>query len=702
MTDLQVLRELAHAFGVQTAYYDVSRKRQHASPESLLVILRQLGAPMEKISDAERALRIVKQRTAQPSCAPVQVIWEGTPGVVRIHLPRNGFDKLECHLAYGNGDSRSWTLRPEELTALDDPTTEHSACRVMGLNIPAPVPFGYHRLELAAGKFVCKTHLFAAPRKTYQRREKIWGIFVPPYALHSKTSWGAGSFSDLEATANWARELGAQVIATLPMLAAFLDEPFDHSPYAPASRLFWNEFYVDVTRAPELAGCPEARALLESQDVRSQIAALQATREVDYRRLMRLKRRMMEPLAKHFFATHSPRRQEFDAYLQDRPDIVNYAEFRAVHDRLRASWHKWPERQRQGILRDSDYDPDTKRYHLYAQWLAHEQVHELGKTMHDAGTKLYLDLPLGVHPDGYDVWRDQDLFLHGLSAGAPPDTVFTHGQSWGFPPLSPRGLREQGYEHFIAVLRHHLRSAGILRIDHVMGLHRLFCIPSGLEAKDGVYVRYPANELYAILAIESHRHEARIVGENLGTVPAYVNKSMSRRGLERMYVAEYEAKPHPRKVFPPVPRNSVASVNTHDMPPFASYWSGLDIEQRQKLGLLDQAGAIHEKKQRQQVCAAVAAFLEQQHWLEHAREENVSAVLEACLAFLSASPARLTLISLEDLWLEKNPQNVPGTANEMPNWQRRMRYAYEEFSCMPSVLTCLESVNSLRKQGRDR
>jgi len=485
------------------------------------------------------------------------------------------------------------------------------------------------------------------------------------------------------------------------MLAAFLDEPFDHSPYSPASRLFWNEFYIDVTRIPELENCTDARALCESAEVRSEIAALRAKSTVDYRRLMRLKRRILELLAKHFFATHSQRRQNFEAYLEDHPGVVNYAEFRAVHDRHRAPWQKWPEAERKGILGECDYDRDTKHYHLYAQWLAHEQVHELGQKMHDAGTKLYLDLPLGVHPDGYDVWRNQDLFLRGLSAGAPPDSVFTQGQTWGFPPLHPRRLREQGYDHFIAVLRHHLRSAGILRIDHVMGLHRLFCIPRGLEAHDGVYIRYPANELYAIVAIESHRHKATIVGENLGTVPSYVNRTMSQRGLERMYVMQYELKPDPRHAFPPVPSSSVASLNTHDMPPFAAYWGGLDIEQRQKLGLLSDTGAINESKQRQQVCGTAADFLEKRHWLGDDQKKSLSAILEACLAFLSAGRARVALVTLEDLWLETNPQNIPGTGSEMPNWQRKMRYTYEQFSRMPGVLTCLQRVNSLHKKEGD-
>jgi 4-alpha-glucanotransferase len=317
------------------------------------------------------------------------------------------------------------------------------------------------------------------------------------------------------------------------------------------------------------------------------------------------------------------------------------------------------------------------RYHLYVQWLASEQIEALSKEAGNKGLQLYFDLPLGVHPDGYDVWRERRLFALGVSAGAPPDAVFTTGQNWHFPPLHPERMREEGYRYIIACLRHHLRQGKILRIDHVMGLHRLFWIPDGMDASQGVYVRYPSDELYAILSLESHRHQAVLVGEDLGTVPPEVRPAMRRHGLYRMYVAQYEAVTNHRRALRPIPANCIASLNTHDMSPFAAFWQGLDNRE------------------------AVVTFLRDNGWLKEPMADT-SAILRAFLAFLSASRAWGLLVNLEDLWLETRPQNIPGTSKEYPNWQRKAGYSFEAFCQMPQVIDTLKIIDHLRRQGRHR
>jgi 4-alpha-glucanotransferase len=337
------------------------------------------------------------------------------------------------------------------------------------------------------------------------------------------------------------------------------------------------------------------------------------------------------------------------------------------------------------------------RYHLYVQWLANQQIERISEKATEKNLRLYLDLPLGVHPDGYDVWRERDAFILDTSAGAPPDAVFTKGQNWAFPLPHPERTREQGYRYVIAYLRHHLKYAGVLRVDHVMGLHRLYCIPNGMEACQGVYLRYKAEELYAILSLESHRNSTVIVGEDLGTVPTYVRRAMRKHALCRMYVVHYELASDPKKGLPPVPRNSVASLNTHDMPPFASFWQGLDIEERLDLGLLDKAGARREKKNFADMKRALITFLQGGGWLQE-RRENMPDVLKACLSFLAASQTQIVLLNLEDLWLETRPQNVPSTGTEQPNWRHKARYALEEFCQMPQVVDTLRTINELRKK----
>jgi len=385
----------------------------------------------------------------------------------------------------------------------------------------------------------------------------------------------------------------------------------------------------------------------------------------------------MEELCRCLFTETTDRLYALHRFAEDHPMVENYARFRATCEKQGISWRSWPQPLRDGALNEGDYDEEVRRYHLYVQWLAHEQIQALSGEAQKKGLRLYLDLPLGVHPDGFDVWHERSLFAPDVSVGAPPDAVFTRGQNWNFPPLHPEKIREQGYRYAIAYLRHHLKHGGILRIDHVMGLHRLFWIPNGVEPGQGVYVRYHNEELYAILALESHRHQAILVGEDLGTVPPEVRPTMRRHGLHRMYVLQYEVVTNHQRALRPIPHNCVASLNTHDMPTFASFWQGLDSRD------------------------AVVTFLRDKGWIREPVADT-GAILRACLSFLSASQARVLLVNLEDLWLETRPQNIPGTWKEYPNWQRKARYNLEELCQMPQVTDTLWIIDHLRRQGRHR
>jgi 4-alpha-glucanotransferase len=261
--------------------------------------------------------------------------------------------------------------------------------------------------------------------------------------------------------------------------------------------------------------------------------------------------------------------------------------------------------------------------------------------------------------------------------------------------MHPDKLRENHYDYYIDYLRNHFRYADILRIDHVMGLHRLFWIPDKMEAKQGVYVKYPAEELYAILNLESHWHKTVIVGEDLGTVPVQVRHTMNKNGLHRMYVVQYELMSDFEKGISSVPDNVVASLNTHDMPTFTAFWRSLDIKDRVKLGLMNDEEALIERKARHKLKKYLIELLSKKNLIEVGNADAGSAI-NACLAFLGLSKARGVLVNLEDLWQEIRPQNVPSTGEERPNWRRKARYKFEVFSKMPEV------VNALQKMNRNR
>jgi 4-alpha-glucanotransferase len=278
--------------------------------------------------------------------------------------------------------------------------------------------------------------------------------------------------------------------------------------------------------------------------------------------------------------------------------------------------------------------------------------------------------------------------------------MFTGGQDWGIPPLHPQRTRELGHRYTIAYLRHHMRHAGLLRVDHVMGLHRLYWTPRGMSAADGLYVRYPANELYAILCLESRRHRCGLVGENLGIVPWYVNEALAGHGMQSMHVMQYALSPDPqgRPAVPAV--DSVASLNTHDIFPFEGFRLARDVDDRLDLRLLDEEGARRERGWREGLMRALAAFLEREGRLRGRVEEG--ALVRGCLEHLAAGPARTVLVNLEDLWLETDPQNVPGTWQERPNWLRRARRSFEAFRDAPDVVGPLREVNRLLRHHEDR
>jgi 4-alpha-glucanotransferase len=559
-----------------------------ASPETLQALLDALGAE------------------APPE--PVFVIWDRKP----IRLLRG-----ELQLETGETiDLKSGTLR---------------GC-----------PFGYHTLRVHERESL----VISAPSKSYSdpSMNRSWGVFAPMYALQSVTP----GFGEWQHLVDWLHQSGAKVVATLPLLASFVDEP---SPYSPASRLFWNEFYLDVK-------LPTSRSEL-----------------VNYGKIMGAKRPALECEALAFFRNGAPK--AFNEYRDIKRNLDDYAAFRATGEKLGRPWQSWPERMRNGDLRPGDYDERTKNYYAYIQWHAQQKMDALLRNCASKDIRFYLDLPLGVYPDGYDVWRERESFALEASAGAPPDAFFTKGQDWGFSPLNPHRLRQTRYRHLIDVLRFQMRHTGLLRIDHVMWLHRLYWIPKGYPPSHGAYVQYPAEELYGILSLESHRHKTVIVGENLGTVPPEVNACMRRHHLRETYVLQYElASQKPRRP----PRRSVASLNTHDMPTFEAFLRGLDIDDRFNLGLISKSNLPRQHRSRKTLVAGLQ--------------------LEDALQRLAKSDAEVVLINIEDLWRETLPQNVPGTSTERPNWRRRLRYSLDEIKSDPAVRRLLKLVADARALSR--
>ena len=682
------LERLARRYGVLTSYRDGFQNVRKPPPETLVAILRLLGAEIERPDGAWEALSAAERQRWLEFAPPAVAAWQGSPASLMLRLPESeAGGAVRCHLELESGEKKVWERRFEQLRTRSCRVSDGSRFVAKRLPLPGGLPLGCHRLRIEAGSRSAQTTVLAAPKQCYlPPGEGLWGVFLPLYALHSGSSWGAGDLSDLEALSEWARGLGGALVGTLPLLAAFLDEPFEYSPYVPASRLFWNEFYVDPRRTPEWESSAAARERWTAIEEGGAIDELRRSPLVDYRRQAELKREVLEALADGLSHDGIAR---LEALASERPDLGSYAAFRATVETRRDTWQNWPERLRRGDLQPSDYDARRRLYHLYAQQTAERQLAELARRTPDPG--LYLDLPLGVHPGGYDVWRAPEAFALGAAGGAPPDRFFTKGQNWGFAPLNPRSLRRSGYRYWIACLDHHLRHAGVLRLDHVMCLHRLYWVPDGASATDGTYVQSYAQEMYAAVAIASARRRAWIIGEDLGTVPDYVRSRLAERGIDGMYVAQFSFRDNPTALRP-IPHNAVASLNTHDTPTFAAYWQGRDIDDQVEMGLLTADEAAEARDHRARVKDAVAKRL--------GVSENREQVMRACLKKLAASPARAVLVNLEDLWGETAPQNTPG-AVDRPNWRRRSGLSLEQMREAPEVLEPLRAVARARKENAE-
>ena len=754
MTSPPGLHTLARLHGIQTAYHDNDGRRVPAAPDSLLATLRALGVAAEDAAGIPRLVAHRRRRLWERAVPPVVVVW--TPaadgldgraaGVFRLRTPsrlRDAPIRVRVVLEDGGEATRVIESGGAEPTETAEVAGVAWVERKVGL---PPVPPGYHDLVVEVGTGRTRRRytslLIAAPgravgwdalpgagsgagrgaegrtRRTRRRGGppdgRPWGLFAPLYALWERRTDAPATptYPLLGRFGDAAAEAGASAIGTLPLLAAFLDDPYEPSPYSPVSRLFWNELYVG----------------LEDEPSGHRSDGMGEDRFLDPRAVMAARRPALEAEARRFFGSGGgggggggEQPSELASFRARNPLADDYARFRALTE-ARGPWGEWPDRLRARDVRPDDYDAAVARYHLYVQMRAERQLAEVAERGADRGVSLYLDLPMGVHPSGYDVWRERSLFALGASAGAPPDPLGPDGQDWGFPPLHPEASRLQGHRYFIASIRNHLRFARILRIDHVMQLHRLYWVPDG-DATAGVYVRYPAEELYAILCLESHRAGAVIVGEDLGTVPKAVRRAMRRRGMPGMYVAEFELVEHrsssidhrasgpgtgtdrgPELVPRAVPEGALASIGTHDTPTFAGWWEAGGGELRERLAR--GVGVEHRSSSIDHRSGTGTGTHPDSGTGTHPDSDSDSdsgaglalRVEEALLRIMGESDAGLVLANVEDLWLERDPQNVPGTLSDR-NWRRRAARALEALS-EGRVAELLDVLNESREESQ--
>lgn len=637
MDEVAALHALAEALGVATSYVDGLGQRRAVAPETLLRVCAAVGAPLAAPAEAASALRAVESWRAAAWLPAVVVAWDGWLPTMRVP-----------------GDATDPRIELES-GALVPPTFGDA-----GLRLDAPLPFGHHILAVERHGIVHRCRILAAPVRTFRRAGSGcgWGVGTHLMALRSGRSRSVADLVDLARLGEWVGANGGDLVTVLPLLPTFNAPPAEPSPYAPVSRLFWSELVLDLGTAHRPVGA------IDRLDVT--VAA-----------------------------------REVGAALGDRPvppdaladaELRRYARFRGAQARMGRNWRDWPPGPRRGELRDDHVDAAVERFHLVAEIEARSQLTALRRRLDHDGVRLGLDLAVGVHPDGYDIWSRQELFVAGMSVGAPPDLGFPSGQDWGFPPILPEASRREGHAYVARAIGHQMRLAGVLRIDHVMAFNRLYWIPQGMSLSEGTYVTYPAEELFAALSIESHRHRCEVIGENLGTVPTEVEAALERHGIAGMFVAQFQAgAPEPEVAAPNAAQ--IALLDTHDTPTLAGWITGDDIADRVRHGLLapDRAAAVHEER------AAAVARLTGHLGADPADPRGFLARL---LAWLGGSPSRLVVPWLEDLWLEARGVNLPGTTSDAhPNWQRPMARLLDQVVDDPDVAVLVGILAAARRSA---
>ena len=630
------LRALARDLGVQLSFVGIDGVRRRATSEQLRGIVSLLG--YGEVTDAQASLVVEERQQARRVALvePVVVIEAGSPARVPINAA-NGAE-VTLALSYEGGGVH-----------------ERSAQVIDGEILLEPLAIGRHRLEVSRGQRRSRTTILSSPVKL-PPVSPTWGLGAPLYALWRREGPGP-VFSDLATIGELAKRHGGSLVGTLPLLAQPSGSSEPLSPYTPSSRRAWDLTYVDPRALLVQLDSPGLRRAITRWEGVSRRAD---GRFVDQRRQ---REAVLEALdeAALLLGEHPGLRQRVARLLEADPVLSSFCAFEG--------------RARTGVDLAMAEASST-----LGQLLCHEQLSAVA-----TGCDLYLDLPVGVHPAGFDATTADGVFVSGASIGAPPDDLFEGGQSWGCPPPNSEAMRSSGYELFAQSLRHVFKVARVIRIDHVMGLARLYWVPDGSEATDGVYVRTAVDELVAVVAIEASKAGAVVVGEDLGTLPTGLHRTLRRAGFLSSQVFQFEPAPVERRAAP-----VLASLGTHDLMPFASYLEGRDIDELEARGFpLPLVDRRRLEREARRVSLGLAA---------HGQLDGGSlrSALERALGQLAAVDPSLMVVDCEDLLYEREPQNRPGTPVGDGNFSRRLAVPIEELAGDHDVGLLLDEVNSMR------
>jgi 4-alpha-glucanotransferase len=667
------LVELAHRYGVSTEYQDWTGTRSVVADSTLIAVLDALGVPAA--TEDERAAALTahdRDHWAQP-LPPTIIGRSGVASPFWVHVT-HGAPALPW-LRLEDGSVRTGLRQLENNRAPYDLDG-----RLVGeatFELPADLPLGYHQLHLQIGASDVSTLVIVSPA-TLELPARLgpsraWGLATQLYSVRSQRSWGIGDLTDLTDLAVWsASRHGAGFVLVNPLHAAAPTPPMEPSPYLPTSRRFVNPLYLRVEAIDEFA---YVRQRGSARRARAEAQALaKKSNRIDRDAAWKAKRSALESVYR--VERSAGRELAYAAYRErEGGSLDDFATWCALAEKYGNDWHQWPEQlQHPAAPAVADFvanHAEAVDFHRWLQWQLDDQLTAAQATAVQAGMELGImhDLAVGVDPNGADAWALQDVLALGVTAGAPPDEFNQLGQDWSQPPWRPDRLVKQSYEPFRALVNAVLRHAGGVRIDHIIGLFRLWWIPKGAPPTEGTYVRYDHDAMIGIVALEAHRAGAVVVGEDLGTVEPWVRDYLRERGLFGTSILWFEADRDGDGGPLPAERwreYCLSAVTTHDLPPTAGYLAGEHVRLREELGLLTRPASEELAADR----AHQAAWLAELRRVGLLGEtSDTDEVVLALYRYLGRTPSKLLALSLADAVGDLRTQNQPGTTDEYPNWR---------------------------------
>ncbi|BCT33626.1 4-alpha-glucanotransferase [Pseudomonas protegens] len=691
MSDAQ-LEILASRAGLAVDWIDANGRPQKVEARVLRAVLAGLGHPADsdqEIADSLQQLHQLQQSRHLPPLLTADV-GQG------LDLARYFAPGTRCAIELENGAPLS--LQLDERSVL-----------------PGQIPVGYHSVRIEEEHFT----LAVAPARCYsvadavgQPTPRAWGLSVQLYALRRPGDGGFGDTQALEELARQAAERGADALAISPLHAMFNSDPERYSPYSPSSRLFLNSLYA----APgAILGDRAWRSAIESCGLGQTLQALEQQPLIDWPQAAQAKQQALRALYEGFCHGQHPLHEDFASYRRSAGEALeNHCRFEAIQAERAArgedlDWRHWPQHWRNpaspALARFAEEQAHEIGFHAFCQWLIARSLERAQSAAHSSGMGIGLiaDLAVGADGGGSQAWSRQEQLLASLTVGAPPDILNRQGQGWGICAFSPEGLQRHGYRAFIEMLRANFAHAGGLRIDHVMGLQRLWVIPSGAPPCDGAYLYYPVDDLLRLLTLESHRHQAIVLGEDLGTVPDGLREKLAARAMLGMRVLLFEQDHNCH--FKPIldwPDNALATTSTHDLPTLNGWWQGRDIDWNLRLGMVDEQGARQWREHRQRERDGLRQALAQDPQNVHQEAHEADQVLDASVRFLGHTRAPLVLLPLEDALGIDEQANLPGTLDSHPNWRRRLASASRRLLDDSDAARRLELLACARQQALER